>query len=91
MLLAVVTVLAVALVLAVRILLMARGRGGVGPGARNGARPVRRLALVIGVAAGVAAAAWFAWFLQHSRFMEIDRCLDAGGAWDHEQDACRSE
>jgi hypothetical protein len=52
---------------------------------------VRRLALIGGLAAAIAAAAWFAWFLQHSRFMEIDRCLDAGGAWHDEEQACRTE
>jgi hypothetical protein len=61
------------------------------PDARNGPPAVRRLALIGGVAVAIAAAAWFAWFLQHSRFMEIDRCLDAGGAWDDEQQACRTE
>lgn len=92
MLLAVVTVLALALVLTVGILLRARGRGNVAPDALNGTRPVRRrLALMTAVATAIAAAAWFAWFLQHSRFMDIDRCLDAGGAWDYAQDACRTE
>ena len=91
MMLLAVTALAVALVLTIGIVLRARRCSGVAPGARNGAQPVRRVALMAAIAVAIAASAWFAWFLQHSRFMEIDRCLDAGGAWDDEQDACRTE
>ena len=89
MLLAAITVLAVALGLTVRSL-RARGRSGVAPGARNDAQAVQQLALVTAVAAAIVAVVSFAWFLQHNQFMEIDRCLDAGGAWDYEQEACRT-
>jgi hypothetical protein len=31
------------------------------------------------------------YFLSNSRFMDIDRCLDAGGAWNYADERCRAE
>lgn len=28
-------------------------------------------------------------FIQYSRFIQSDRCLDRGGAWDYQKNICR--
>jgi hypothetical protein len=48
----------------------------------------RWLAVIVALAGGLGL---MVYLVEHSRFIDIDRCLDAGGAWNHAQDLCETE
>jgi MFS family permease len=46
----------------------------------------RRVTLVLGIALFIVGAVAFAFLLQH--WLEVDRCLDAGGSYNYSQQVC---
>ena len=52
--------------------------------------PVDRRLIWLGVILALVLGLGF-YFVGNSRFMEIDRCLDAGGAWNDVEERCRIE
>lgn len=72
------SILAVALLVILVIVIRARNRL---------AAPVRK-SLIGTLIALILLAAGLVLFIRCSRFMEIDRCLDAGGRWNAETESC---